>query len=74
MCSPTSTSALSIGKISQAAPASRPRLRTFLEMCSGFSSTSLCVAVMWRLLARRQWPDDDPVAVRVSWYSGSRPR
>jgi hypothetical protein len=38
---PTSTSAMSIERISKAVPASRPRLSTALEMLSGFSSTAL---------------------------------
>src|SRR5215210_3397421 len=44
---PTSTSAMSIERISKAVPASRPLARTVLEMRSGFSSTAL-------------WDDADP--------------
>ena len=43
MFSPTSTSAMSIDKISKAVPASRPFSSTVLEMLSGFSRTALWV-------------------------------
>ena len=44
MLRPTSTSAISIDKISNAVPASRPLFNTVCEIESGFSSTSLCDA------------------------------
>ena len=44
MLSPTSTSAMSTDKISNAVPASRPLPRTKRLISSGFSRTTLCVA------------------------------
>ncbi len=41
---PTSTSAMSIDRISNAVPASSPFARTVFEMLSGFSSTALWLA------------------------------
>ena len=48
MLLPMSTSAMSIDRISHAVPESSPRSSTYLEMLSGFSSTSL-------------WVSDDPI-------------
>jgi len=39
---PTSTSAISIERISNAVPASNPLANTTFEILSGFSRTSLC--------------------------------
>ncbi len=41
---PTSTSAISIERISNAVPASSPLLSTIREILSGFSNTTLCVS------------------------------
>ena len=42
MFAPTSTSAISIERISKAVPASNPRERTSFDILSGFANTSLC--------------------------------
>ena len=52
MLSPTSTSAMSIERISNAVPESRPRSSTTFEMRSGFSSTSM-------------WFVDEPMVVTM---------
>ena len=44
MLRPTSTSAISMDRISKAVPSSSPLSKTVLEICSGDSSTSVCIS------------------------------